>query len=441
MIQVIWLGIRYPGRQNERFAPPSLPLTPLWTKPGRVFPFFPLKNPAHANLDALFSPPGPPTRTSKPSPEGRATIAKAEAGTKGAVVYGWLYIVSAARLWECTAAETYDYELQTLPSMTLLGRDPAFWRGNSVKEKAKTEAPAKEPIFASLPYPLRGVRVIPNSRARALVASARRYAMPRRFPGTWHAKGMSPGFLDAAPARTPSEEDSRDERTSNDDLMTVFRDAIKRSVTLRDEERAAARPFLEVAMRESRHKDWEVRSPEEAAAIAALRSPFPDIEEARRVRGEWDRFEGSPSEIVKALEAMDAAIQPRNRPLADCINDSPNTSRNASASTAVLHPDSSLDLDYLLMLDEGIRWALTTEGLLPQWYVDEVVRPWLPYKQSLDGQKSERERQKNGKLAEPMTTRRGRHAATHPTLIREDAMAWPETTQVFSGRLRSSRVG
>ena len=310
--------------------------------------------------------PGSLPPTGKLGPEGRATITKADpgpassgSGSAGSVVYGRLYIISAADLRAYAAGGcAHDYELVTLPPVTLMAHDSSCDDGEG--------GWAKDPVYASLPHPLREARVIPAFHAMALVASARRYAMPRRLPGTWHAEGLSEGVLldpvfssvgynndEDGEVKKEEDEDEVGKKTKAKGEMGIyyteeialenaFAQALARTPSLRDVERAVARPFVVAALRarncllygdctaaaaEEKKQGLLQYDPRDNVGMTAMRSPFPAIEEARRARGDWPRLPpGKASSAAELKAIIDADIQPRIKAQIT----SPNTSTSTS---------------------------------------------------------------------------------------------------------------
>ncbi|RYP69515.1 hypothetical protein DL771_006030 [Monosporascus sp. 5C6A] len=133
--------------------------------------------------------------------------------------------------------------------------------------------------------------------------------------------------------------------------------------SLRDEERAAARDYVVARLGKRR---WAKLDP----AIAARPlppNPFPGLE-ARR-----------PGRTPLSSDA-----QPRAR-LYGQGDDETEEHLDGEDEDDGERGDNETDGDeteeyekYLLLLNRGIA-AAVIEGQLPQWYINEVLRPWVPY--------------------------------------------------------------
>ncbi|KAK7753122.1 hypothetical protein SLS62_004853 [Diatrype stigma] len=310
------------------------------------------------------------------SAEGHATITE----SPGATVYGRLYILSGALLQSFAAAraETEEYRLADLPVVRLLDQADD----------------AKEVLYAALPHPARVVRNI-IGRAKAFRVSGKLYNMPHRDPGTYHA-APRPG---APIPKTASERSS------------VGKEAL---YSLRDGERDAARPYLAAQLQLDR---W-------GPPVDVPEDPFPALEAARR-EAELMGWSAVRAVALGAdAQPFAGAVVPLGRWTGTLLqgdgggwagdydsgsdsesgSDDDGSPGEASANAAATAEDVEMvDVGegevegagkqprkpreyvrskgykgYLNHINRGIAVALQ-EGLLPRWYVDEALRPWVPY--------------------------------------------------------------
>ncbi|RYP00127.1 hypothetical protein DL763_001056 [Monosporascus cannonballus] len=321
----------------------------------------------------------PPPDPAVSSPEGRATITPAPASA-GCVVYGRLYLVrDGARLEafaRARAAFGDDYELAALA--------PAAAEATLLLAPPPADARARDPAFAHLPTPLRAVSALPGRRVRAFVVDPARYHMPWRGPfarplhfrvrAREHAATRGRGGADGAgvvvvgrtatvPATTAVAVAAADDDGDYDDVGS-----------LRDEERAAARDYVVARLGRLR---WAKLDPA-VAARALPPNPFPGLE-ARRPGRTPLSSDAQPRAGIRERDGDETEGDP---------NDGDEDGDGAAAG-GVGNDDSERggnetggetdeSENYLLLLNRGIA-AAVIEGLLPQWYINEVLRPWVPY--------------------------------------------------------------
>ncbi|RYP04436.1 hypothetical protein DL764_004447 [Monosporascus ibericus] len=290
----------------------------------------------------------PRPRPTISSPEGRATITPAPASA-GCVVYGRLYQVrDGARLEafaRARAAFEDDYELAALAptaETTLLSPPPADDR-------------AKDPAFAHLPTPLRAVSTLPGRRVRAFVVDPARYHMPWRgpFARPLHFRAVTVPTADVAAVA-----DDRD----NDDVGS-----------LRDEERAAARDYVVARLEKLRRAKLDPV----IAARPLPPNPFPGLE-ARRPGRTPLSSDAQPRAGLSEQDDDETEEDPN-----DEDEDGGAEADGVGNDDGWLGENETVDQtgeseNYLLLLNRGVA-AAVIEGLLPQWYINEVLRPWVPY--------------------------------------------------------------
>ncbi|RYP47078.1 hypothetical protein DL768_006805 [Monosporascus sp. mg162] len=326
----------------------------------------------------------PPPHPAVSSPEGRATITPAPASA-GCVVYGRLYLVrDGARLEALARARAAfgdDYGLAALlaPSAetTLLAPPPAGDR-------------ARDPAFAHLPTPLRAVSALPGRRVRAFVVDPARYHMP------WRGPFARPLHFRVRVPRAPAQARSTRGRGGDDGAGAVVgrtatvpttADAAATATaaaaandrdyddvgSLRDEERAAARDYVVARLGKLR---WAKLDPV-IAARPLPPNPFPGLE-ARRPGRTPLSSDAQPRAGIYGRDDGETEEDPNDEDRdgngeADGVGEDDGDRRGNETVDRTEQSE-----DYLLLLNRGIA-AAVIEGLLPQWYINEVLRPWVPY--------------------------------------------------------------
>ncbi|RYP27955.1 hypothetical protein DL767_007420 [Monosporascus sp. MG133] len=141
--------------------------------------------------------------------------------------------------------------------------------------------------------------------------------------------------------------------------------------SLRDEERAAARGYVVARLAKSR---WAKLDPV-VAAQPLPPNPFPGFE-ARRPGRTPLSSDAQPRVGISERDDDEAEEDPNDEDRdggADGVgNDDGERGENETVDQAE-EPEN-----YLLLLNRGIA-AAVIEGQLPQWYINEVLRPWVPY--------------------------------------------------------------
>lgn len=178
--------------------------------------------------------------------------------------------------------------------------------------------------------------------------------MPYRAPLTYHA---APPAI-APPRQRRWMKKKQPDAAAPRKLVSAFGKEF--SFTLRDEEREAARAYL-TALNQRSHAII-TSSTTELPPLPA--DPFPAIEAARYrplvVEGEPQPNMGSGGQTGGQVPAAAAAGEGAGE-------QGEQGDGNGNGNHAA----------YLLALNGGIAAAMV-EDLLPRWWVDEVLRPWVP---------------------------------------------------------------